>query len=57
MFVVIGIKEETSAGEDTREVLVGFLETELRMEDADQIKFQRVHRVSKLVSTNGNLDK
>ena len=45
-----GIKEEAGAGEDTREVLVGFLETELRMEDANQIEFQRVHRVRKRVS-------
>ena len=45
-----GIKEEAGAGEDTKEVLVGFLETELRMEDANQIEFQRVHRVRKRVS-------
>ena len=52
-----GIKEEAGAAEDTREVLAGFLDKELRMEDADQIEFQRVHRVRKRVSTNGNLDK
>ena len=45
-----GIKEEAGAGEDTREVLVGFLETKLGMEEADQIEFQRVHSVSKRVS-------
>ena len=48
-----GIKEEADTEEDAREVLVGFLKTELGMENADQIEFQRVHRVGKCVSSNG----
>ena len=47
------IKEESDIEEDVREVLVGFLKTELGMENADQIEFQRVHRVGKRVSSNG----
>ena len=39
--------------EDAREVFVGFLKTELGMENADQIEFQKVHRVGKRVSSNG----
>ena len=46
-------KEESVMEEDAREVLVGFLKTELGMENADQIEFQRVHRVGKRVSSNG----
>ena len=48
-----GIKEEADTEEDAREVLIGFLKTELGMENADQIEFQRVHRVGKRVSSNG----
>ena len=48
-----GIKEEADMEEDAREVLVGFLKTELGMENADQIEFQRVHRVGKRVSSSG----
>ena len=48
-----GIKEEADTEEDAREVLVGFLKLELGMENADQIEFQRVHRVGKCVSSNG----
>ena len=48
----LGIKEEANTEEDAREVLVGFLKTELGMENADQIEFQRVHRVGKRVSSN-----
>ena len=48
-----GIKEEADTEEDAREVLVGFLKTELGMENADQIEFQRVHRVGKRISSNG----
>ena len=48
-----GIKEEAGMEEDAREVLVGFLKTELGMENADQIEFQRVHRVGKRVSSSG----
>ena len=47
-----GIKEEADM-EDAREVLGGFLKTELGMENADQIEFQRVHRVGKRVSSSG----
>ena len=35
-----GIKREADMEEDAREVLVGFLKTELGMENADQIEFQ-----------------
>ena len=45
-----GIKEEADR---EREVLDGFLKTELGMENADQIEFQRVHRVGKRVSSSG----
>ncbi|XP_073229677.1 uncharacterized protein [Porites lutea] len=48
-----GIKEEADMEEDAREVLVGFLKTELGMKNADQIEFQRVHRVGKRVSSSG----
>ena len=48
-----GIKEEADTEEDAREVLVGFLKTELCMENAHQIEFQTVHRVGKRVSSNG----
>ena len=48
-----GIKREADMEEDAREVLVGFLKTELGIENADQIEFQRVHRVGKRVSSNG----
>ena len=50
---VFEIKEEADTEEDGREVLVGFLKTELGMENADQIEFQRVHRVGKRVSSSG----
>ena len=43
----------TRTEEDAREVLVGFLNAERGMENADQIEFQRVHRVGKRVSSNG----
>ena len=47
------LKEEAGMEEDAREVLVGFLKTELGMENVDQIEFQRVHRVRKRVSSSG----
>ena len=47
------LKEEAGMEEDAREVLVGFLKTELGMENVDQIEFQRVHRVGKRVSSSG----
>ena len=49
----LGIQKEADTEEDAREVLVGFLKTELGIENADQIEFQRVHRVGKRVSSNG----
>ena len=49
----LGIKKEADTEEDAREILVGFLKTELGIENADQIEFQRVHRVGKRVSSNG----
>ena len=49
----LGIKKEADTEEDAREVLIGFLKTELGIENADQIEFQRVHRVGKRVSSNG----
>ena len=48
-----GFKEEANTEEDAREVLVGFLKTELGMENAGQVEFQRVHWVGKRVSFNG----
>ena len=41
-----GIREE-GTGENTKETLYNFLETELETEDARRIEFQRVHRVGK----------
>ena len=49
----LGIKEEADTEEDARGVLVGFLKTELSLENVDQIEFQSVHRVGKRVSSNG----
>ena len=48
-----GIKEEKDVSEDTREVLVDFLKTELGVEDADNTEFHRVHRVGKRTSSAG----
>ena len=48
-----GFKEEADTEEHAREVLVGFLKTELCLEKADQVEFQRVHRVGKRVFSNG----
>ena len=48
-----GIKKKADTEEEAREVLVGFLKTGLGIENADQIEFQRVHRVGKRVSSNG----
>lgn len=48
-----GIKEAATAEEDTREVLVDFLKTELGMEDAGELEFQRVHRIGKRSSSDG----
>jgi len=49
----LGIKEESSMEKNAREVLVGFLKTELGMENADQIEIQRVYQVGKRLSSNG----
>lgn len=48
-----GIKEAASEQEDTKEVLVEFLKTELGIEAADDIEFQRIHRIGKRDSFNG----
>ena len=48
-----GIKEAGTAEEDTREVLVDFLKMELGIEDADEVEFQRVHRIGKRDSPDG----
>ena len=41
------IKEAATTEEDTKEVLVDFLKTELGIEMADEIEFQRIHRIGK----------
>ena len=46
-----GIKEENE--EDTREVLVDFLKTELGIGDAEDLEFQRAHRIGKQSSPTG----
>ena len=48
-----GIKEAAASEEDTREILVDFLKTELGMEDANELEFQRVHRIGKRRSSDG----
>ena len=48
-----GIKEAGTTEEDTREVLVDFLKMELGIEDADEVEFQRVHRIGKRDSPDG----
>ena len=40
--------------EDTKVVLVNFMENVLEIEDAKDLEFQRVHRIGKLKSYNGN---
>ena len=48
-----GIKEAAVSEEDTREILVDFLKTELGMEDANELEFQRVHWIGKRRSSDG----
>ncbi|KAK2564034.1 hypothetical protein P5673_012249 [Acropora cervicornis] len=50
---IFSIKEESGMEKDAREVLVGFLKTELGMENADEIELQRIHRVGKRSHSNG----
>ena len=40
--------------EDTKEVLVNFMENVLEIEDAKDMEFQRVHRIGKPRNVNGN---
>ena len=42
-----GMKEAATAQEDTKDVLVDFLKTELGIKAADDIEFQRIHRIGK----------
>ena len=48
-----GIKEAATAQEDTKEALVEFLKTELGIEAADDIEFQRIHQIGKRSSSAG----
>ena len=40
-----GIEEDPQGAEDTRQVLIDFLQSELGIKDASDIEFQRVHRI------------
>ena len=40
-----GIEEDPEGAEDTRQVLIDFMESELGIDDASEIEFQRVHRI------------
>ena len=40
-----GIEEDPEGAEDTRQVLIDFLQTELDIDDASDIELQRVHRI------------
>lgn len=40
-----GIEEDPQRAEDTRQVLIDFLQSELGIKDASDIEFQRVHRI------------
>lgn len=44
---LFGLPEEGQGSENTREVVYKFLESELELEDARNIEFQRVHRLGK----------
>ena len=46
------IKEAAMAQEDMKEVLVEFLKMELGIEVADDIEFQRIHRIGKRSSSD-----
>lgn len=45
--------QEIGTEEDTREVSVDFLGTELGWKDADGLEFQRVHQIGKWDPSNG----
>ena len=47
------IKEAAASEEDTKEILVDVLKTELGMEDVNELEFQRVHRIGKRRSSDG----
>ena len=40
-----GIEEDPEGAEDTQQVLIDFMESELGIDDASEIEFQRVHRI------------
>ena len=40
-----GIEEDPEGAEDTRQVLIDFLQSELGIDDASDIEFQRIHRI------------
>ncbi|XP_015759378.1 PREDICTED: uncharacterized protein LOC107338657 [Acropora digitifera] len=40
-----GIEEDLEGAEDMRQVLIDFLQSELGIDDASNIEFQRVHRI------------
>lgn len=40
-----GIEEDPQGAEDTRQVLIDFLQSKLGIKDASDIEFQRVHRI------------
>ena len=42
-----GIEEDPEGVEDTRQVLTDFLQSELDIDDASDIEFQRVHRIGR----------
>ena len=46
--------QQSAPAEDKRKVLVNFIENTLGIEDAKGIEFQRVHRMGKPRSGNGN---
>ena len=48
-----GIEEVAGDEEDTKEVLVNFLTNELGIEDASDMKFQRIHPVGKKNTSSG----
>ena len=46
-FRFYGIEEDPEGAEDTRKVLLNFLQSELDIDDASDIEFQRVHRIGR----------
>ena len=47
-----GIEEDPEGADDTRQVLIDFLKSELGIDDASDIEFQRVHRISTQTSSD-----